>query len=183
MKKIILFFISSIIISSFSFGQNYSPLLKGSKKTFSMGHATYTKKILKKTVKKDGKEYFQSLTKYSWGNEVSILLRLDSLENEIYLDPKSNTESINFPANPKVGLSWLSTDGSWKYEILTIGTKFKTPIETYSNCLVIKAQQITGRDKEKLDLYYNYYVKDIGYVGSENSKGLMSWLTKYKKEK
>lgn len=158
--------------------QNYSPLVKGTKKHFEMNNASYTKEILEETVELDGHEYFQRKTIYSWGKEDIILLRIDERGNELYLDPISNSESINFPSTPERGFSWVSTDGAWKYEVFKIGVKLRTPKKRYKNCLVIKAQQLTGRDKEKRDLYYNYYVDNIGYVGSENSEGLMSWLVK-----
>ena len=163
-----------------SFSQNYSPLVKGTKMYFEMENASYTNEILEETVQLDGHEYFQSKTKYSWGKEVINLLRLDEHGNELYLDPISNTESINFPATPELGFSWVSTDGAWKYEVFKIGETLRTPNKNYKDCLVIKAQQLTGRDKEKLGLYFNYYMDNIGYVGSKNSDGLMSWLVNEK---
>ncbi len=177
-KQILLVVLLSI--SHFSLCQNFSPLKTGTFKSFQMANATYTVEVLKDKVTQNGFEYFQHKTTYSWGSETIVLLRIDEDGNELYLDPKSKTESINFPANPQLGFSWMSTDGAWKYEVFKMDATFITPKDKYKNCLIIKAEQLTGRDKEKLSLYFNYYVNNIGYVGSENNKGLMSWLTKYK---
>lgn len=178
--KTLLLTIFTTVISAVIFGQDYSPLRKGSKKTFQMKNASYTNEVLKKTIIVNAIEYYQSVTTYSWGSTDNIKLRIDSLGNELYLDPTSNTESINFPTSPQKDFSWISTDGAWKYEIFDIGPTFSSPSKTYKNCLIIKAKQITGRDKSKLQIYYNYYAEGIGYIGSKTPEGIMSWMTKFK---
>lgn len=168
------------LISLTTYSQNYSPLQKGSKKSFKTNNAFYTIEFLKKTLTLNDHEYIQSVTSYSWGKSDTTNLRIDEQGNRIYLDPISLKESIDFPKDPEKGFSWKSTDGAWKYEIYDIGSTFASQKKTYTNCLVIKAEQITGRDKTKFKTYYNYYAEGIGYVGSKTNRGLISWMVKYK---
>lgn len=162
-----------------TYSQNYSPLKKGNKWTFKMQNSSYTTEVLKEPYTYNGVEYFQTETKYSWGTTDTNYLRVDEKGNELYLDPKSLTETVNMPANIELGYSWTSSDKTWKYEIFRLDEVLKTPKQSFNHCLVIKAEQLSERDKEKLSVYYNYYVDGLGYVGSKNEKGLMSYLTKY----
>jgi hypothetical protein len=95
------------------------------------------------------------------------------------LDTKSKLESIDVPGQPKTGDSWTSADKAWKYTIIDIAATFKTPIKTFKDCLIIKAEQVDNRDSEKLQTYFNYYVKDIGYVGSKVNGALMAYIEKW----
>ena len=180
MKKYLLTSAILILIIGTSYSQNYSPLKKGNKWTFKMQNASYTTKVLKQFYKYKGVNYFQKITKYSWGTSNTNYIRIDKYGSEIYLDPKSFTETINMPAKIELGNSWISSDKSWRYEIFKMNEVLKTPNQTFNNCMVIKAEQLTERDKDKLSVYYNYYVDGIGYVGSKNEKGLMSYLINYK---
>ncbi len=160
--------------------QNYSQLKVGNKWHFKMPDATYTRQVLKTTHRFDGKDYFQMKTKYSWGEVVIDYVRIDNEGNEVYLDTKSLTETINLPKKAELGQSWTSTDGAWRYEVFALGATFITPKDTYENCLVIKAEQQTARDEDKHQIYYNYRADGIGYIGSKTENGIISFLNKYK---
>ncbi|MEO7990261.1 MAG: hypothetical protein ABI663_12020 [Chryseolinea sp.] len=175
MKKIlglILFFTLPSMLAA----QTYTPKTVGSKWVFKMGDNSFTDKIIEGTFSFSGKDYFKSLRKYSWGDEDVTYFRVDSTGTVVYLDPKSKLESVDVPGQPKIGDSWVSSDKAWKYEIIDTSATFKTPKQTFKDCLIIKAEQTTNRDKEKLQTYFNYYVKGIGYVGSKVDDGLMAYI-------
>jgi len=179
MKKYLLIAAIFLFLIEVTYSQNYSPLKKGNEWTFKMQNTTYTKKILKRTFTHNRMKYFLTETKYSWGTKDINYFRVDEEGNEIYLDSKSLTETVNMPAIIELGNTWTSTDNTWKYEIFKLNETLKTPGQTFKNCMVIRAEQLTGRDKNKLPVYYDYYVDGIGHVGSKNEKGLMSYLTNY----
>jgi hypothetical protein len=83
--------------------------------------------------------------------------RVDDTGTTYYLDTKSKLESIDIPGKQKIGDSWNSTDKAWKYSIIEIAATLQTPKQSFKDCLVIKAEQMTSRDREKLQIYFNYY--------------------------
>lgn len=173
-KSLLLFFLAAV--TQISFSQNYSPFTPGLVKSFKMSQATYTVELSKDSTLLNGFHYHKMIMRYSWGDSAVTLLRKDQKGNEIYIDPISKLETVNFPAKPTKDFQWTSTDKAWSYLVFDTGTTFKTPEAKYSNCLIIKASQLTGRDTNKRAVYYNYYAPDIGYVGSKTEQGLMSWL-------
>jgi hypothetical protein len=127
----------------------------------------------------NGKDYFKSLRTYSWGEKDLSYFRVDDSGTTFYLDTNSKLESIDVPGQPKTGDSWTSADKAWKYTITDIAAIFKTPTQIFNDCLIIKAEQTGNRDNEKLKTYFNYYVKNIGYVGSKVDGGLMAYIEKW----
>ena len=111
---------------------------------------------------------------YSWGKKVETFYRLED-GNVLYYDVASNTESMIMPKDPKVGFKWVSTDKAWEYEIVQLDGELETPQRQYSNLLVMKASQVTGRDSNKLSEYHNYYQKGIGKVASIGDGMLMTF--------
>ncbi|AYB30739.1 hypothetical protein D4L85_09160 [Chryseolinea soli] len=144
-----------------------------------MQEHSFVDEVIKGTLKHKGKEYSRTVRKYSWGSTDTIFSRVDHKGTSYYLDVKSRQETMDIPGELKVGLAWISSDGAWKYMIKSLSETLSTPGNKFENCLVIKAEQVTGRDKEKLQTYYIYYVKDIGYVGSKVEQGLMAYLEKW----
>lgn len=57
------------------------------------------------------------------------------------------------------------------YTILKTGQSFTSGDTTFADCLLVECRQLTGRDKEKDDIYYLYYAKGFGYAGSTDNKG------------
>ncbi len=178
MKKLIgltlIFLITNIAIA-----QNFSPKAVGNKWTYKMGDQSFTDEITDNDFIFKEKTYFKNLRTYSWGATDESYFRVDEIGTIYYLDTKSKLESISIPAQPKVGDSWTSSDKAWKYSIVDIAAKFQTPKQTFNDCLIIKAEQTTNRDKEKLQTYFNYYAKDIGYVGSKIEGRLMAFIEKW----
>ena len=179
MKKYLLTLATFIFLIGTTYSQNYSPLKKGNEWAFKMQNATYTTKVLDSFFTYKEVEYFQSETKYSWGMTEINYFRIDEEGNEIYLDSKSFTETVNMPSRIELGHAWISTDKTWKYEISGLNETLNTPEKIFKNCIIIKAEQLTGRDKGKLPAYYNYYADGIGYVGSKSEQGLVTYLTNY----
>jgi hypothetical protein len=178
MKKIhglTLFFLFPIMLTA----QTYSPKTVGSKWVFKMGDNAFTDEIVEGKFTNNGKDYFKSLRTYSWGDKDLSYFRVDDSGTTFYLDTKSKLESVDVPGQPKNGDSWTSADKAWKYTITEIAAIFKTPTQTFKDCLIIKAEQVDNRDSEKLQTYFNYYVKDIGYVGSKVDGGLMAYIEKW----
>ncbi|KYG83496.1 hypothetical protein [Roseivirga echinicomitans] len=178
MKKVsglILFFLIPVMLTA----QTYSPKTLGSKWSFKMGSSSFTDEIVEGKLTIDGMDYFKSLRTYSWGDKDLSYFRIDNNGTVFYLDTKSKLESIDVPGQPKVGDSWTSTDNAWEYTVTDIAASFKTPIQTFKDCLIIKAEQTDRRDSEKLQTYFNYYVKDIGYIGSKVDGGLMAYIEKW----
>jgi hypothetical protein len=160
--------------------KDFSFLEKGKTKVYKSKNGTTTKEILGSKTEINGVEYFQELVKYSWGKEVVNHYRLVENGDLVYLDNKSKTESVIMPYVKDKGYSWTSADGAWKYEIHSTGQIFATPDNTYSNCLIIKATQLTQRDKKKHKFYLNYYVEDIGHVASVIENEIMNYLSEIK---
>ncbi|MCR9080956.1 MAG: hypothetical protein NXH89_00930 [Cyclobacteriaceae bacterium] len=121
-----------------------------------------------------GKEYSVRLIQYSWGKNDTVYFRT---ENQIvyYYDNKSHTESVEIPKEIKVGMTWISTDKAWKYEITSTKAKLETPVKKYKKLLEIKATQLQNRDKTKLAEYLNYYKKNVGNVASVTNGKLMTY--------
>jgi hypothetical protein len=159
--------------------QSYSPKTIGSKWFYKMGDQSFTDEITNNNYEFNGKKYFKNLRTYSWGDTDVSYFRVDNTGTTYYLDTKSKLESIDIPGQPKVGDSWISTDKAWKYSIADIPATLQTPKQTFKDCLIIKAEQTTNRDKEKLQTYFNYYAKDIGFLGSKIDGGLMAFIEKW----
>ena len=70
-------------------------------------------------------------------------------------------------------------DGSWSYRILKINQTFVTPEKEYPECILVECKQLTGKDKDKSNVYHLYYSKGYGYVGNIDKKGnVLSYLSK-----
>lgn len=138
------------------------------------GGAFVIHRDLSKQVERNGTAYSVREIQYSWGKKVETFYRLEN-GNVLYYDAASNTESMIMPKNPKVGFKWESTDKAWEYEIVQLDGELETPQRKYSNLLVMKASQITGRDIDKLSEYHNYYQKGIGKVASIGDGMLMTF--------
>jgi len=177
MKKIfgLILFLIPIMLTA----QTYSPKTVGSKWTFKMGDNSFTDEIVAGQFTHEGKDYLKKLRTYSWGDKDLSYFRVDNTGTTFYLDAKSKLECIDVPGQPKAGDSWTSADKAWKYTVTDIAGVLKTPTQTFKDCLIIKAEQLGNRDKEKLQIYLNYYVKDIGYVGSKVDGGLMAYIEKW----
>ncbi|MEJ7643733.1 MAG: hypothetical protein WKF87_04010 [Chryseolinea sp.] len=159
--------------------QTYSPKTIGSNWHFVMGDNSFTDEITDNSYKFNGRTYFTSLRTYSWGDKDVSYFRVDDKGTIYYLDSKSKLESIDVPGRPKNGDTWTSSDKAWKYSVIDITATFKTPKQIFNDCLIIKAEQVTSRDKEKLQTYFNYYAKDIGYIGSKFDGGPMAYIEKW----
>lgn len=159
--------------------QSYTPKTVGNKWFFRMGDNTFTDEIIAGTFSFNGTNYFKNLRTYSWGDTDTSYIRVAGSGTTFYLDPKSNMESMDVPGKPETGYSWVSADNAWKYSVVDVAATFKTPNKSFENCLVIRAEQIGGRDGEKLQTYLNYYVRDIGYVGSLAGGELMAYIEKW----
>lgn len=130
--------------------------------------------LLKKRIKGE-KEYVVRARNYSWGGVDTALFRQE--DGNIYAyDAETGKETIDVPTEPSVGQSWLESDGSWRYEIISISANLETPVKEYQDLLVIQAKQLTGRDKDKATKYLNYYAKGVGYIASVVDGKLMSYL-------
>ncbi len=160
--------------------QIYSPISVGNKWFYKTGDQSFSDEITDHSYSYNGKTYYTSLRTYSWGDKDISHYRVDTDGTVIYLDSKSKLESIEIPGrNAKTGYTWISSDKAWKYTIAKIAATFKTPKQTFTDCLLIKAEQVTGRDKEKLQVYFNYYVVGIGFVGSETSDSVLTYIEKW----
>lgn len=166
-------------LSNMASAQNFSPKAIGNKWYYKMGELSFTDEITSNSYKFKGKTYFTNLRTYSWSATEISYFRVDENGTSYYLDIKSKLESTDLPGQPKVGDSWISTDKAWRYSIVDIAATLKTPKETFRGCLVIKAEQLTSRDKEKLQTYFNYYAKDIGFLGSMIDGELMAYIDKW----
>lgn len=131
-------------------------------------------KDLSKQVEQNNKTYNVREIQYSWGKKVETFYRVED-GNVLYYDTTSNTESMIMPNNPKVGHKWKSADKAWAYEIVHLNAELETPQRKYSNLLVMKASQVTGRDRDKLSEYLNYYQKGLGKVASMGDGLLMTY--------
>lgn len=131
-------------------------------------------KDLNKLDSKDGKEYSIREISYSWGEITKTLYRLEN-GNVMYFDQKSNTENLIMPSEPKIGFKWKSDDDSWEYEIVDMNASLDTPTKKYSGLLLMKASQISNRDKNKLAQYLNYYEKGTGKIASFGNGKLMTY--------
>ena len=167
------------LITNMATAQTFSPKTIGSKWTYKMGDNSFTDEITDNDYKFKGKTYFKNLRTYSWGDKDESYFRVDDTGTTYYLDTKSKLESVDIPGQPKVGDSWTSADKAWKYSIVDIAATFQTPKQTFNDCLIIKAEQATNRDKEKLQTYFNYYAKGIGFLGSKIDGGLMAYIEKW----
>lgn len=132
--------------------QNYTPMALGNTWICQTPNGKVKKEILEQKLTHNGIEYFQEESKSRSGN-VTNYFRIDSQGNRWYIDPVSMKESIDIPGELKAGYTWTRTDGAWEYEIHKLDEDFKSPEKTIENCLVIKARQLTGRDKNKAGLY------------------------------
>jgi hypothetical protein len=159
--------------------QNFSPKTVGSKWYYKMGEHSFTDELTDNSYKFKGKTYFTNLRTYSWNATETSYFRVDENGTSYYLDIKSKQESIDLPGQPKVGDSWISTDKAWKYSVTDRAAILKTPKQTFKDCLVIKAEQLTNRDQEKLQTYFNYYAKDIGFLGSTIDGELMAYIDQW----
>ncbi|SHI00762.1 hypothetical protein SAMN04488109_6721 [Chryseolinea serpens] len=144
-----------------------------------MPQNSFVDEVIEGTLNYKGKNYTRCLRKYSWGDTDTLFSRVDERGTLYSLDSKSRQETVDIPGELKIDHTWVSSDGAWRYEIKSLSGTLTTPNDRFENCLVIKAEQLTGRDKEKLQVYYNYYAKGIGYVGSKLEKGLMAYLEKW----
>lgn len=177
MKKLLL--IGLLFYSFNGLAQDYSPKNPGSHWTYKMQDGSFEDFITSEKFVHNQVEYFQSVRKYSWGAADTSYFRVNKDGTVYYLDAGSLKESIDVPANPKPSFKWVSADNAWRYEIVEVKTSFKTPNKTFKDCLVIKAEQISDSDKNKLNTYFNYYSKSIGYVGSKVNGELMAYLVKW----
>ncbi|WKK74711.1 hypothetical protein QYS49_23890 [Marivirga salinae] len=180
MKILFLIQILSLITVSSIYSQDYYPLEVGNNWNFKIpGGDSYSTQVLEDFYNYHGRKYYQVEVKYSWGTTEINYKRKDKDGNEVYLNTKTGTESINIPSKLVEDYSWFSKDKSWKYKIIELNQILKTPVKTYENCLVIKAEQINYQDLNKFQVYYNYYVAGIGFVGSKDEYGLISYLSSY----
>lgn len=178
MKKYLV--ITLLLYSCNSDTQNYSPKNPGSKWTYVMTpDGSFEDNITDHKLKHNNQYYFQSIRRYSWGAADTSYFRIGKDGTVYYLDQESKQESIEVPSQPKLSFKWTSSDKVWQYEIIELNATLKTPKKEFANCLVIKAEQISDRDKNKLPIYFNYYSKSIGYVGSEVDGQLMAYLSKW----
>jgi hypothetical protein len=161
--------------------QNYAPKNPGCRWIYVMpSDDSFEDVITNQKFNYNSKSYFQSLRKYSWGQMDTSYYRIEKNGTIYYLDKESKKESIEIPGQPKISFRWTSSDKAWQYEIVGLNETLKTPKKEFLNCLVIKAEQISIRDKNKLPIYFNYYSKSIGYVGSKVDGQLMAYLIEWK---
>lgn len=171
--------ILAILFSSLTYGQQkgyyFLPDSVEIHKTFILGQHTYTDSYLLEKSIKGEQEYCIRIRKYSWGDTDTALYRED--ETNLYTwDQETGKETIDIPKKPVVGQVWFESDSSWRYEIVSINAKLKTPLKSYEGLVVIQAEQLTGRDKEKSSKYLNHYAEGIGYIGSVVNEKLLSYL-------
>lgn len=178
-----------MVISCLGFGQvknthDYIPLTKqdGLTKVFKAGNNTFEDYFIEGISVLNGKEYFIKVRKYSWGSVDTSYYREDEL-NYYHFDKKNGKESIVMPKNIIVGHTWLEADSSWYYEVSSINEVLQTPSSKYTDVVVLKCMQMTNRDKNKGQIYFIYYAKDFGMVGSASNGKLHAWLSEVRKEK
>lgn len=124
---------------------------------------------LKTFVEFIGKDSIQIKKSNSGTDVVSVLEYKDGLLSEVFaesefyhienmLDTNRNTENILLKEPLEIGNSWKDIDGN-KVEITALEKDIETPLKNY------KALEITTSYKEGASKK-DYYVKDIGFVGS-----------------
>ncbi|AHM63203.1 hypothetical protein D770_24790 [Flammeovirgaceae bacterium 311] len=146
---------------------------------YKLGNGGFTDKIVSSDHNKSGRNYNMRVRYYSWGATDTAYFRLAEAGLMAY-DQETGGETIDIPANPTTGFTWMESDNSWKYVIKATDAELTTPQGMYKNLLIIQATQLTGRDKEKMSQYHNYYAPGIGFVASMIEGQLVCYLTEHK---
>jgi hypothetical protein len=136
---------------------------------FQSGEDTFRDYFKNAGKKIGGRDYAVKVREYSSGPDTSYY-RMDET-NFYHYDVKRGAESVVLPRRPKVGQTWLESDKSWKYTILKTGQSFTSGDTTFSDCILMECKQMSGRDKNKDEIYYLYYAKGFGYAGSVDKEG------------
>jgi len=186
MKSTALLFLFSLLTGA-GFAQtkntsNYSPLRDpyNTAKFFATENGAFVDYFLPNTFKIGTFEYDARVRSYYSGQKDTAYLREDAL-NYYSMDLQLNKESILLPKQVTVGQKWFEADSSWSYEILDINKTYKTPAKTYKNLVEVLCTQLTGRDKNKSQVYHLFYAEKLGFVGSVSSRNYKCYLAKTKK--
>lgn len=180
MKITFLLILSLFLINT---GQNsqdsnaYYPILSGSSSQHRYveadAYVTYTVLEEKRIFK--NQEYNIVAVEYSWESLDSFYLRE---EDGIlyYLDEISRTESVLLPKRIEQGRKWMSVDGAWEYEILSLNAHLETSVKKYEELLLIQSRQLMNRDKSRSKKYFNYYQRGKGQIATADEEGIMTYL-------
>lgn len=173
---------SSGLSSSTTPGSYIESLTPGTYFNYKMGDAGFTDKIISSNHSLSGREYTMRVRYYSWGDTDTAYFRI-SEEGLMTHDKETGGETIDVPTSPKTGDTWYESDRSWKYMIHATNAELNTPNKTYKNLLIIQATQLTGRDKDKLLQYHNYYAPGIGFIASVIDGKLLCYITDHEAAK
>lgn len=172
MRRILLIIILIGIWNYSSSQSSYFPLKKGMKLTYAYGKEIYGGtpyenntveiEILNDTKIIDGKEYFISKnTSGSMEGDKTVIKSYFRFGNDGSLISKSdeNTEElVVMQKTPTVGYTSPSQGGGTS-KVIDLNATIKTPIKTYTNCLIIEFN-------ENQTITRAYYQKDIGMVAT-----------------
>jgi hypothetical protein len=169
-----LFFIIALFgFWNYAKGQsNYFPINEGKNLTYAFGKEIYggtpyegyrfQVSILDAKEEIDGKEYFISET--STGSEsgektiIRSYLRFGDDGSVISKVSKDSSEQLVLQKNPKIGDSYASQQAGTA-KVLDLNATIKTPIMTYTNCLMIETE-------ENQTISRVYYQENIGMVAA-----------------
>lgn len=184
MKKNLKLILILLIVSSFAQQKmnGFITLFENpsSAKYYRYGKTNYFEYFDKQKKNFNGNEYYVRYRKYGWGDVDTTYYRKGS-DFYFHFDKETNLESKLLPINPKLGDKWSESDGSWSYEVILVGQRFKTPKKKYQNCIKVHCRQITNRNKEKSKEYFLFYSPKYGYVGNTNQNGkVLSYLSQVK---
>lgn len=117
----------------------------------------------------DDKMYYSYVQSWSIGEIDTIYLReIDGVIMQY--DKLTNSEFKRYDPAFKKGHLWEGGCHFVTFKVKSFKGKLTTPHCSYKNLMVIKGKYDTG------DSYKFYYLKGYGYVGTTNSKGLISFI-------
>lgn len=119
-------------------------------------------------------KYYARVRIYNSANIDTFYYR-DTEMGLVYVDTKSFKETIEMPANPKVGDKWRE-NSNWVYEVKSINATLKTPLKEFTNLVEIECTQTTGETKNKFRKYNNFFAEGIGKVGSVVDGTLITYI-------
>jgi hypothetical protein len=199
MTKFLSVTVGILILATTSMAQDYLPLATGNKWYYKVHWWEASEKIPPMIYKQNGKKYFllidstpevvidtlnstfqgDSYPIYITGRKglafETLFLRKDKKGNVYSYDRRSNLESLYLPHRIKKGKTWLSADKQFEYEIVSAKGTFSTSSFTFEDCLVISTKSIDRH----AEVYYHYYYKGIGMVGTKVEDKVIIELLKW----
>ena len=134
-------------------------------------------------VSKEEKEYFTKKTEVIGDKEYTVKIIADAYGKKTMsyvrkgayyfyqYDPRTSTEGVLVPINPKMGETWISADKSMKYEVIALEQRFQTPVKKYKKAIWIKG--IPNRNPYGIQRakQYLHYVRGEGLVAMTDARG------------